>query len=319
MVKVHAEAAGVGDESRAGARLKSAVRGRRARGGPRQAPWLLVVPALALTLVVHFAAPAAGGWYAFTNWDGIGPAKWVGLDNFKDILRNPDTRTALFNTLKLAGSFFVLVNVIGLSLALALNKVLKTRFVLRTLFFIPLVLSPLAVGFIWSYVFDYQGALNRILGAVGLESWKHGWLGDPRWALWTILVVLVWQYTGLAMVIYLAGLQGIPEELDEAATVDGATAFTRFRRITLPLLAPAITVVATLTLIIGLRVFDQVLALTDGGPVGASETLATQVYKQTFLYGRFGYGAAFAMILTLLILVLSMGQLAILRAREKRI
>jgi raffinose/stachyose/melibiose transport system permease protein len=128
--------------------------------------------------------------------------------------------------------------------------------------------------------------------------------------------VLVWQFCGLTMVIYLAGLQGIPQELVEATAVDGATLWTRFRRVTLPLLAPAITVNVTLTLIFGLRVFDQVLGMTGGGPVNATETLATQVYKQTFAYGRFGYGAALALILAALISVMAISQALILRARE---
>jgi len=121
------------------------------------------------------------------------------------------------------------------------------------------------------------------------------------------------------MVMYLAGLQGIPEELDEASAVDGASTVRRFRKITLPLLAPAITVSVTLSTIYGLGVFDQVLAVTGGGPVDASETLATQIYKQTFAFGRFGYGTAISLVLTVLITLLALAQLAILRAREKRL
>jgi raffinose/stachyose/melibiose transport system permease protein len=278
-----------------------------------------VVPALTVALGVHFVAPGVGAVYAFTDWNGISSAKWIGLGNFREIFRTPETRTALYNTLKLAAAYLVLVQAIGLSLALGLNRLLKTRFLLRTLFFIPVVMSPIAVSFIWLYIFDYQGALNRVLAAVGLSSWEQPWLGDPGLALWTILVVMVWQGSGLAMVIYLAGLQGIPDELDEAATVDGASGLMRFRRVTLPLLAPAITINASLSLIYGLRVFDQVLALTGGGPVGASETLATQVWKQTFVNGRFGYGSAFALVLSALVAILTVTQLAILRAREARI
>jgi raffinose/stachyose/melibiose transport system permease protein len=121
------------------------------------------------------------------------------------------------------------------------------------------------------------------------------------------------------MVIYLAGLQGIPQELDEAAAVDGAGIWSRFRRVTFPLLAPALTVSATLTTIFGLRIFDQILALTGGGPVDATETLATQLYKQTFAFGRFGYGAAISLVLSALILVVAVTQLTILRQRERRI
>ena len=130
---------------------------------------------------------------------------------------------------------------------------------------------------------------NALLDTVGLGSWKQSWTGSPTFALWTIFVVLVWQFAGQAMILYLAGLEGIPKELDEAAAIDGAGPLRKFTAITLPLLAPAFTISLTLTLIMGLRVFDQVIALTNGGPVSASETLATQVYKQAFVNGRFGY------------------------------
>lgn len=292
---------------------------RRRRGGPRPVPWVLVLPGLFFALAFHFAGPIAGGWYAFTDWNGLGEAHWVGLDNFREIFEMSTTSTALWNTLKLAGAFLIIVNTIGLLLALALNRTVKSRYLLRSLFFVPVAVSPLAVAYIWQYIFDFDGALNRFLGSLGLESWQQAWLGDPDWALWTVLVVLVWQFSGLTMVIYLAGLQGIPQELDEAAAVDGASAWMRFRRLTLPLLAPAITVNATLTLIFGLRVFDQILALTGGGPVDASESLATQVYKQTFVFGRFGYGAALALILSAMIMVMALAQVTVLRAREARL
>src|SRR5262249_77177 len=157
---------------------------------------------------------------------------------------------------------------------------------------------------------------NRLLAAIGLESWQHAWIADPGWALWTVLFVLVWQYAGLTMVIYLAGLQGIPDELTEASAVDGAHTWMRFRRATFPPLPPPITINATLTTMIGLRVFDQVLAVTGGGPVNATETLATQVWVQTWVNGRFGYGAALALLLTVLITGVTMTQLVLLRSRE---
>ena len=217
----------------------------------------------------------------------------MGLQNFREIFRDPVARGALWHTLELAGCFVVAVNALGLALALALNRTVKTRHFLRLLFFLPVVLSPLAISFIWRWIFDYQGALNLVLGDVGLGSWRQVWLGDPSIALWTILVVMIWQFSGLAMVLYLAGLQGIPDDVYEATLVDGASGWLRLRRVVLPLLAPAVTVTATYTLIIGLRVFDQVMALTQGGPVGASETLSWQIYEQTFALGHFGYGAAF--------------------------
>jgi raffinose/stachyose/melibiose transport system permease protein len=272
-----------------------------------------------LLIGFHFLPSAAGGWYALTDWDGISPAKYIGLENFRTIFETEATRKALWHTLMLAGTFVVAANFLGLTLALALNRAVRTRNVLRMLFFLPAVVSPVAVAVIWQFIFTTDGALNQVLRSVGLDSWATPWLGDPRFALWTVVVVLVWQFSGLTMIMYLAGLQGIPDELYEAASVDGASGTAQLRRLTLPLLAPAFTVATTMTLVFGLRVFDQVLALTGGGPVDASETLATQVYQQTFVFGRFGYGAAIAVILTALITVLVLVQLVALRRREGQI
>jgi raffinose/stachyose/melibiose transport system permease protein len=290
---------------------------RRRPGG--SVPWIWVLPAVAVVLAFRYVATGAGTWYAFTDWDGLSDATWVGLDNFRQIFEDPASRGALKNTIVLAFSFVIASNVIGLALALALQRTIKTRGFLRALFFVPVVMSSLAVSYVWQFIFSYTGPLNQLLGALGLESWQRPWTGDPTWALWTIFVVLVWQFVGLSMVMYLAGLEGIPEELDEASAVDGASTFRRFRKITLPLLAPAITVSVTLSTIYGLGVFDQVLAVTGGGPVDASETLATQIYKQTFAFGRFGYGTALSLILTVLITLLAVAQLVILRRRERRL
>jgi raffinose/stachyose/melibiose transport system permease protein len=296
---------------------------RQYSGGARRVPWLFALPSVAFLVAFHYVAPLSSVYYAFTDWNGAATPHWIGFANFKSIITTGNERGPLIHTLELAGAFVVLVNVIGLSLALSLNRTLKARNFLRSLFFVPFVLSPLATAYIWQYIFTYDGALNRFFNAAGLHSWVHLWLADPNWALWTILVVLVWQFSGLSMIIYLAGLQGVPAELDEASAVDGATTTYRLRKVTLPLLAPAITVSGTLTLIFGLRVFDQVLAMTNGGPIGpnggATQTLATELYQQTFVYGRFGYGAALAVILSLLIAVLAITQTIILRARERRL
>jgi raffinose/stachyose/melibiose transport system permease protein len=296
---------------------QAGVRLPRRRGGVRRVPFWLVIPGFAAVLAVHFIAPGFAAAYAFTDWSGFSShASWVGLKNFREVFSNPIEQGAFKHTLELAVTFVILVNGIGLALAVGLYGALKTRVVLRAVFFAPAVASPLAVAFIWRYIFDYNGALNKLFNGVGLHSWVRPWLGDPKFALWTILLVLVWQYSGLVMIVYLAGLQGIPDELYEAAAVDGAGSFRMFRKITFPLLAPAFTVAATLTTIFGLRVFDQVLALTSGGPFYATETLATQVWQQTFVVGRFGYGAALALMLSLLISAVAITQLLILRRRE---
>ncbi|WP_285115608.1 sugar ABC transporter permease [Leifsonia sp. fls2-241-R2A-40a] len=284
---------------------------------PRRAParksyhvrlgsWWWALPALVLMIVVIYATTIAGGFFAFTNWSGLGPFDFVGLQNFVKIFKTPELIGSLWNTLFLAFGFLVLTNILGLLFALALNRTLKSRYVLRTLIFMPVVVSPIAVSYIWKFIFDYNGPLNQALTAVGVP--KQNWLADPTLAIWCVLVVLVWQNIGFVMVIYLAGLATVPIEMEEAAALDGASPFRRFRFVVLPMIQPSVAIATTLTLIQGLRVFDQVVALTGGGPAGATQTLALEIYQQAFTYQEFGFGAALALILSLLILLFSIAQ-----------
>jgi raffinose/stachyose/melibiose transport system permease protein len=280
------------------------------RTGPlvRFGYWWWALPGVLLVVSIHYAATAVGGLFAFTDWTGIGSFTWIGIDNFVEIFHDPANLGALGNTLLLAFGAVVLTNIAGLALALGLNRGLRTRHVLRVLFFMPVVLSPLAVSFIWKFIFEYDGPLNGFLQAVGLDSWVRPWLADPDWAIWAILVVIVWQNTGFAMVIYMAGLAAVPVEVEEAAAIDGASLRQRFFSIVLPCIRPAVAIATTLGLVNGLRVFDQIIALTGGGPAEATETLATEVYKESFALGNFGYGAALALLLTLIILVFAIIQ-----------
>jgi raffinose/stachyose/melibiose transport system permease protein len=270
--------------------------------------WWWALPAVVAVLLVHYVATVGGAFYAFTDWTGIGAFDFIGLENFQRIFQEPALLGSLKNTLFLAFGFLIATNVIGLLLALALNRTLKSRYVLRVLFFMPVVLSPLAVSYIWKFIFDFRGPLNQFLGFVGLEEWQRPWLASPTLALWCVLVVMAWQTTGLVMVIYLAGLATVPPEIEEAAALDGAGTWSRFRYITVPSIQPSIAIASTLMLVQGLRVFDQVMALTGGGPAGSTETLATMVYKETFALSNFGFGAALALVLTLIILVFSVLQ-----------
>jgi raffinose/stachyose/melibiose transport system permease protein len=291
-------------------------RGRAARSGlVHYGYWWWVLPALVLTGAVIYLATATGAFYAFTNWTGIGPYSFVGVSNFVKVFQNPQLLGALVNTVLLAVGFVVFTNLIGLGFALALNRTLKTRYLLRTLIFMPVVLSPVAVSFIWKFIFAYDGPLNQILGDTGLGSLRHNWLAEPKLALGCVLVVMVWQSIGFVSVVYLAGLATVPHELEEAAGIDGAGHWNRFWHITQPLIQPSLAIATTLTLIQGLRVFDQVMALTGGGPANATQTLATEIYQLTFTYQEFGLGAAMALILTVFILVFTIAQLALTRDR----
>ena len=270
--------------------------------------WWWALPAVVLMLALIYATTATGAFYAFTDWAGIGDFNFVGLDNFKKIFQTSELTGALVNTLILAFGFLVFTNILGLLFALALNRSLKSRFVLRTLLFMPVVIAPIAVSYIWKFIFAFNGPLNQTLGAIGLDSWQHDWLGDPDLALWCVLAVMVWQSVGFCMVIYLAGLATVPVDIEEAAVLDGAGIVKRFRHITVPMIQPSIAIATTLTLIQGLRVFDQVLALTAGGPAGSTQTLGTEVYQQAFVFNNFGFGASLALVLSVLILIFTVIQ-----------
>ena len=215
---------------RSGARVEGKALSTGAPGKPRTrksgrsrltVPLLWAVPGVVIALAVHFVAVGAGTIYAFTDWNGTDTPTWIGLDNFKEIFQSAEALGSVINTILLSFVAVVLSNIFGMALAMGLHRTIRSRNWLRGIFFAPVVLSPLAVSYIWQFIFDAQGPLNKLLEAVGLESWARPWLADPTWSKWTILVVLVWQYSGLAMAFYLAGLQSIPAEVEEAASVDG--------------------------------------------------------------------------------------------------
>lgn len=278
--------------------------------------WWWALPAVIAMAAAHYGATAVGGFFAFTDWKGLGDFTFVGLDNFHRVFADPKMLTALVNTLVLAAGFVVGTNGIGLLLALGLNRGVKSRYLLRTLLFMPVVLSPLAVSYLWRFIFDFHGPLNSLLESIGREDLRRIWLADPTFSLWVVMFVMVWQGAGIAVVVYLAGLTAVSLETEEAAVLDGAGTWSRFRHIVLPALRPAITISLTLTIIQGLRAFDQIFALTGGGPAGATETMATQVYKQAFTLGNFGFGAAMALVLTLVILAFTIIQQSALRRSE---
>lgn len=282
----------------------------------RYGSWWWAMPALLGVLGVHYVATSIGGAYAFTDFKGIGSFNWIGFENFADIIGDKKVFGSIGNTLFLAISFLVITNVVGLLFALALNRGIRTRYILRTLLFLPVVLSPLAVSYIFRFIFQVEGPLNSVLGAIGLESWQRPWLADPVWAIFTILAVMVWQNIGMAMIIYLAGLATVPIEIEEAAAIDGASTWQRFRNITLPMIQPAVAISTTLALTTGLRVFDQVQGMTRGGPFGATDTLSTVIYRETFANSNFGYGAALSLIFTVIVIAAAALQLFITRDRN---
>ncbi|MFI8185951.1 carbohydrate ABC transporter permease [Actinacidiphila glaucinigra] len=259
-----------------------------------------------------------GVYYAFTDWDGLDPNfSFVGFDNFTGLLDDPNAVQAIWHTLLIAVSITVIQNAFGLLLALGVNSLIKTRNMLRVLLFAPAVITPIVTAYLWRNLLGPNGAVNSLLGAVGLDSLRQDWLGDPQLALWSVVGVIVWQFGGYSMVIFLAGLQSVPKEIHEAADIDGAGPIRRFWSITRPLLAPAFTINLMLSIIGGIKLFDQVYALTGGGPGHATDTLSTLIYKDAFTLGEFGYSIALAVVLTIIVAVASTGQYLVLARGER--
>jgi len=285
--------------------------------GGTEVSWLFLLPALAVYTFVVLYPSAAGAYYAFTDWNGLDHThSFVGFDNFRELLHDDQARSALKATVLLAIAITFIQNGLGLLLALGVNANIKSRNYLRTHFLAPAVLTPIVVAYLWKYIYSPRGALNALLESVGFDSLIRRWLGDSSLALWAVAAVVIWQYAGFSMVIFLAGLQNVPQELYEAAEIDGAGAFWKFIHVTFPLIAPATTVNLVLSTIGGLKLFDHVFALTEGGPGHATETLSTMIYDQGFTFGYFGYSTAVALVLTMIISALALLQLSIWRSRE---
>lgn len=295
-----------------------AVARQRSRGrASTSVPYSFLIPAAALAMTI-IVLPAIGGLYfSFTDWRGFGPFEWVGFDNYLRVFENERSANALRNTLVLAVVVVLAQNVLGLILALALFQPFRGRNLLRVLFFLPVVMSPVIIGYLWQFIYGFNGPINQILRAVGLEEWARPWLGDPQTALWAVAVAIVWQLTGSAMVIYLAGLEGISQDVLAAASMDGAGAWQRLVHIRLPLLAPAITINLALSLITGFRIFDQIIAMTGGGPGYATETIATTIYKESVVFGEFAAGLALSIILAVCVAVFSAIQVWMTRRTEE--
>ncbi|MBA3872382.1 MAG: sugar ABC transporter permease [Anaerolineae bacterium] len=269
-------------------------------------PFYFVLAALALYIVFFIIPSLSGIAYAFTDWSSYSnDVNFVGLANFKTIFAPGEQYLKyISNTLLFTLNTSVLKLVLGLALAVLLNEGIK-RFVhiYRTMIYLPAVLPTLVVALIFKSILNPStGLLNTFFRSIGADGMAKPWLVDPRVALMSVIGVDTWKGVGYIMVILLAGLQTIPREYYEAAEVDGANAWSRFRHITFPLLMPAISVVTVLNILYGLRVFDIVYALTNGGPGYATEVLSTEIFK-TFSQGQYGLGTAISSILFLILVV----------------
>lgn len=269
-------------------------------------PWWFLLPALGFYGFAVIIPSIIGLGAAFTNWDGLSrTSDFIGFDNFVKFLSDRGAVGSLRQTLFIAVAVMVLQNVIGLLLALGVSSGIRTNRWLRVIYFAPAVIAPVMTAYLWKFILGPGGGLDAIFEAVNLEQFQLNWLGSTDLAIWSVIMVIVWQHAGLSMVIFLAGLEAIPKEITEAAELDGAGPVQRFFFVTLPLLKPAIIVTTTLTLIGGLKQFDTVWAMTSGGPAGTTETLATIIFKNAFQFGAFGYSIALAVVLTMIAMPIS--------------
>lgn len=300
------------------AKAKRAGKPATARKGPahtRVSFWF-VLPCLVLFLGIVAYPTIQGVLYAFTDWSGLGSAiHFNGLTNFIQLFSSADTVGALWHTILMAAVITVLQNALGLALALGVNSRIRSRNVLRTLLFAPVVMTPIIVGYLWQFIFVPGGPVSKLGGMVGADGGLNV-LGDPSLAMWGIVAIVIWQYAGYSMVIYLAGMQNIPPDVLEAAVVDGAGPVKRFLWVTWPQLRTPTLINITLSLITSLKLFDQVIATTQGGPGNTTQTLSTLLYNEAFLYNKYGYGIALGLIVFVLIATISFGQMRVFRERD---
>lgn len=277
-----------------------------------------IAPAFLFFTVFIIVPTVASVYYSFTSWDGISPtAKFIGLANYKEIFTSARFGNALKNTMILTVFISVFENAIALGLALLVDNVKWGKNIFRSAFYIPVLISGMVSGFIWKIMYNYNfGTFNTILDRIGMGELKQDWLGNTALTLLMIGLVLIWKGAGYYMIIYLASLQSVSPELIEAAEIDGASPFQRFRHIVMPLISGAFTINFTLSLINGLKVFDQINVMTDGGPGFTSETLVYLLYKVGFNEGRQGFGTAVGMMLLFIIIILNTLQQKFLRSRE---
>ncbi|PYI40369.1 glycerol-3-phosphate ABC transporter permease [Arthrobacter psychrolactophilus] len=288
----------------------------------RRTPWkswllflLFAGPNVALLIIFTYKPLIQSLQYSLLQWNiGSATARFVGLSNYSNWFTDPTTAnvvkvTVIFTLVTVAGGM-----VLGLSLALLLNRKLRGTGMARTVVVAPYVLSGVAVGLLWLFVFDPNfGVLGAVLKGIGLGS--PDWYNDPSWALPMIIIVYLWKNVGYVALIYLAALQAVPKDLLEAATLDGAGPFASFRNVMLPLLGPTTFFLSVTTLLSSLQSFDIIQAMTKGGPLEGTTTMMYQIYQEGFATGRAGYSSAIATILFLVLLVITAVQMLFIQKK----
>ncbi|RLL46705.1 sugar ABC transporter permease [Oceanobacillus piezotolerans] len=275
--------------------------------------WLFVTPTLLALALVVFVPFIYGFVFSFTDWNGLSANEFIGLANYVELFQDKEFLNSIWFTIKFAVASIVLVNVIGLGLALLVTQRMRSSNILRTVFFMPNLIGGLILGFIWQFIF--VSAFDAVGSALGIEA-LQGWLSTTETGFWGLVILNVWQYAGYIMIIYIAYLESVPEELLEAAEIDGANSIQRFWNVKFPLVAPAFTISLFLTLSNAFKLYDQNLALTNGGPFNSTQMVAMEIYNTAFSESDMAYAQAKAVIFFILVAAVALTQVYYNKKRE---
>ena len=276
--------------------------------------WGFVGPSLFAFSLVIIIPLILGIYYSFTDWNGISSTiNWVGFENYIEVFSDTGFKQSFIFTAKFTVVAVLVINAIGFSLALLVTRESRISNLLRTIFFMPNLIGGLILGFIWQFIFvNVFNGLGDVLG----QTWLMGWLSNETTGFWGMVIIVAWQMAGYVMVIYVAGLQNVPPELNEAAKIDGANVLQRVRLITFPMIRPAFTVSLFLTLSNSFKLFDQNLALTNGGPGNATQMLALNIYQTAFSYNKMSLAQAKAVIFFVLVAIITLVQVYVTKKGE---
>ena len=276
---------------------------------------LMTIPILILFFLFNTLPLIKGAIYSFTNFKGYGTYNWVGFRNYIDLFQDGRVGRSYWFTFKLALVSTIAVNVISLILALGLNSKIKFKSALRGLYFIPNILGALVVGYIFNYFFTYiLPAVIQMMGGEGTSM-----LASTKWAWVAIMIVCAWQSIAMNTIIYISGLQTVPEDVYEAGSIDGATGWSQFKHLTFPLILPFFSINMTLCMKNFLMVFDQIMALTKGGPAQSTESISYLIYNNGMSGGQFGFQSANAVVFFIMIVVISVAQMTFTSKREEQL
>ncbi|WP_099352583.1 carbohydrate ABC transporter permease [Fredinandcohnia onubensis] len=280
---------------------------------------LFTLPAL-LIYIVFLIIPMIGAvYFSVVNWNGIkgSPLEFVGLDNYLYVFQDKGFLISLKNMFYMVVFSVIFHTPIALLLAVAINSKFKGYRFFKVVYFVPTIFPLTAIGLLWYFIFMPNGSLNSFLDLIGLAEITKGWLIDPSTAMGTIIFVNIWAGIGYYMVILLAGLTTIPNEIYEAAEIDGASPSKKFFHITVPMLKPIITLCILMDIIGTVKVFDLIFVMTEGGPNGLTNLPTTLMYYEAFRYGNYGVGSAIGIIILIIALILTIGSEAIMNRKEK--